>query len=67
MDIPECTVTASSYYHQSTINTIRLEILDSDLEVNMQDLLLWHPFIRKLMFYQGDIAGTFFFIATQCA
>ena len=41
---------------------IRLEIL----QVNMQDLsqrlksLQFFPFIRKLMFYRGDIAGTFF-------
>ena len=48
---------------------IRLEIL----EVNVQDLpqrlkfLLWCPTIRKLMVQQGDIAGTLFFIATQCA
>ena len=37
----------------------------------MQDLpqrvksLLCHQFIRKLMLTRGDIAGTFFFIATQ--
>ena len=42
------------------------------LEVNMQDLpqrlksLLRDPVIRKFMFHRGNVAGTFFFMATQC-